>query len=147
MCTMSEKLFPAASVDRGGVGSDRERGGGVWQTWRSGGNTATEAAGESCLQRELGELASIAALYNVLSQAPYVNIQVSSRLHLICLCPPSPSQLAEWWSQVAYLGWRLPVAVHVSPAIVFPQQPIQDTNSFLRLEHTRIDYYALHNLH
>jgi carnitine O-acetyltransferase len=43
------------------------------------------------------------------------------------------SWLAEWWLQVAYLGWRLPVAVHVSPAIVFPPQPIHDTESFLRV--------------
>ena len=43
-----------------------------------------------------------------------------------------PLQLAEWWLTVAYLGWRLPVTVHVSPAIVFPPQPVHDTESFLR---------------
>jgi carnitine O-acetyltransferase len=41
--------------------------------------------------------------------------------------------LAEWWLRVAYLGWRLPVTVHVSPAIVFPQWPVHDTESFLRV--------------
>ena len=33
---------------------------------------------------------------------------------------------------MAYLGWRLPLTVNVSPAIVYPQQPIYDTESFLR---------------
>jgi carnitine O-acetyltransferase len=42
------------------------------------------------------------------------------------------SWLAEWWLQVAYLGWRLPVPVHVSPATVFPRRPIHDRESFLR---------------
>ena len=41
-------------------------------------------------------------------------------------------QLSEWWAQVAYLGYRLPVVVHSSPGIGYPLKPVKGVNQFTR---------------
>jgi len=40
--------------------------------------------------------------------------------------------LSEWWLRVAYLGYRLPVPVHSSPAIGYPRQPSGDEDTYIR---------------
>ncbi|XP_052090934.1 carnitine O-acetyltransferase-like [Mytilus californianus] len=40
--------------------------------------------------------------------------------------------LSEWWASVAYLEFRNPVVIHVSPGIVLPKQNYTDTDGQLR---------------
>ncbi|XP_063424764.1 carnitine O-acetyltransferase-like [Mytilus trossulus] len=40
--------------------------------------------------------------------------------------------LSEWWASVAYLEFRNPVVIHVSPGIVLPKQNYTDTEGQLR---------------
>ncbi len=46
--------------------------------------------------------------------------------------PPPLPQLAAWWDEVAYLGYRQPVLVHSSPAIGYPKQAADDRETYLR---------------
>jgi carnitine O-acetyltransferase len=41
-------------------------------------------------------------------------------------------QLADWWLNVAYLAYRLPVVVHSNPALIFPHQRFQTQEEFLK---------------
>ena len=44
---------------------------------------------------------------------------------------------------MAYLGFRLPVAIHSSPAIGYDKQHFKDTNAFLKYVRTYIRMYIL----
>lgn len=41
-------------------------------------------------------------------------------------------QLSEWWVQVAYLTYRLPVVVHSSPGLVLPRMHFRDKQGQIR---------------
>jgi len=41
-------------------------------------------------------------------------------------------QLSEWWVQVAYLDYRLPVVVHSSPGLVLPRMNFSDKQGQIR---------------
>ncbi|KAL5484736.1 hypothetical protein EMCRGX_G021281 [Ephydatia muelleri] len=41
--------------------------------------------------------------------------------------------LSDWWLHAAYMGYRLPVTVHSSPAIGYSQQAVPDLDSFVNL--------------
>lgn len=45
-------------------------------------------------------------------------------------------QLSDWWASVAYLEFRNPVVIHVSPGIVLPKQNYTDTAGQLRYKIT-----------
>ena len=64
---------------------------------------------------------------------------VSNRCHfVVCknlVLMPFP-QLYEWWGQVAYLGYRLPVVVHSSPGIGYPLMPAKNVHEFTRYAYT-----------
>ena len=64
----------------------------------------------------------------------------SMHCHFYSIIPP---QLADWWLHVAYLGFRLPVAIHSSPAIGYDKQHFKDTNAFLKYVRTYIRMYIL----
>nr|KAG5700491.1 hypothetical protein BaRGS_013978 [Batillaria attramentaria] len=40
--------------------------------------------------------------------------------------------LSEWWKQVAYLDYRIPVVVNFNPAVVFPEQAYRSKDEQLR---------------
>lgn len=42
------------------------------------------------------------------------------------------SWIADWWLNVAYLQYRLPVVVHSNPALIFPHQSFQTQEEFLK---------------
>ena len=52
---------------------------------------------------------------------PYIHH--GSKFNVLC---------SEWWRCVAYLGYRLPVPVHSSPAIGYPRQPSGDEDTYVR---------------
>ena len=60
--------------------------------------------------------------------------------HCYTICLPISSmymyvpsiQLFDWWNQVAYLGFRLPVVVHSSPGIGFPLMQAKDVDQLTR---------------
>ena len=139
-----------ASADGGGAGGDQEEGRGVWEARWHWGVAAGETTGESEVEGELGMTLSLSLslslVYPVLQNpifyttcfqaaTPFPSSYSTASLNLILLPPP---QLAEWWSQVAYLGYRLPVPVHVSPAICYPPQPAGDTDTYLRWGHVYV---------
>lgn len=41
-------------------------------------------------------------------------------------------KLSDWWTNVAYLEFRQPVTVNVSPGVVFPKQNYTDKEGQLR---------------
>lgn len=41
--------------------------------------------------------------------------------------------LSDWWLHAAYMGYRLPVVVHSSPAVGYAQQAVPDVDAFVRL--------------
>lgn len=41
-------------------------------------------------------------------------------------------QLSDWWVQVAYLDYRLPVVVHSSPGLVLPHMDFSDKQGQIR---------------
>ena len=40
-------------------------------------------------------------------------------------------QLNDWWLNVAYLTYRLPVVIHVSPATVGPRLNVHNPETFI----------------
>jgi len=47
-----------------------------------------------------------------------------------CLCL---FQLEDWWLNIAYLEFRVPVPIHVNPGILTPRLPFQGKDQQLRL--------------
>ena len=41
-------------------------------------------------------------------------------------------QLIDWWNKVAYLAFRDPVIINVSPAMAYPRQACEDRTAFVR---------------
>lgn len=41
-------------------------------------------------------------------------------------------QLSQWWVQVAYLDFRMPVVVHSSPGLVLPRMDFRDQQGQIR---------------
>lgn len=65
----------------------------------------------------------------------WVNSWIDDDPHCVCLRAHMTFvffQLSEWWVQVAYLTYRLPVVVHSSPGLVLPRMNFRDKQGQIR---------------